>query len=276
MNDVFERLRDIPEPPLRPSAEVLATARRDSKRRTALRAAAGGLATLAVLGGAAVAVDRLQPPPPAPQAAAALPRPSATTAPPPVPAPEAVDKQSPKIARALIAAVPIGYAAAPVQPPGEKESAYSVKVAIGKGGYRAVTLVRITEQRGSGVVAAVFGTDLPIPTAQADLCGAHQDLGIEGATITGCETVDTGGAVVRVVRGTDPGTGDVMSALRFLDGGYLVVSASQGMRAYRVSPEGDAWTWEVAVNPRHEKALAALPFTAAQLAALTVDPALIP
>lgn len=281
MNDVFEPLRDIPEPPLRPGSEALATARRDTRRRTALRAAAGALATLAIIGGAAAAADRLRPAAPPPQAATAA---AASTTPaavptPLAPAPEAVEKHSTRIAGALINAVPTGYQAAPVKLTGagaEQPDVYTVRVGIPKGGYRAITLVRVSTERGSGVVAAVYGTDLPTPGAGADLCGAHQDLGIEGATITACWTASVGGTPVRLVSGIDPGVGAVMTATRYLRGGYVVVSASQGMRAYRVSPAGETWIWEVAVNPRHEKALAELPFTADRLGALAMDPTLLP
>jgi hypothetical protein len=172
-------------------------------------------------------------------------------------------------------AVPAGYQVSAVQQTG-KPDVYTVHVGIPKGGYRAITLVRVSAERGSGVVAAVYGTDLPAPGAGADLCGAHQDLGIEGATITGCWIASIAGTPIRLVSGTDPGVGQVMTATRFLRGGYVVVSASQGIRAYRVSPVGETWIWEVAVNPRHEKALANLPFTAESLAELAMDPTLLP
>jgi hypothetical protein len=182
-----------------------------------------------------------------------------------------VHQHATQIAAALIAAAPARYHAASVKLTGEPSGKYK----IGKGGYRAVTLVQITAAKRSGVVAALFGTDLPAPGA--DLCAAHRDLGIEGATVTGCRTVDVGGTAVRVVSATDPATGQVLSATRYLGGGYLVVSASQGIRAYRVSHAGDdEWIWEVAVNPRHEQPLAELPFTADRLAALALDPALLP
>jgi len=277
MKDVFEGLRDIPEPPLRPAVEVLTAARRRKRRRTVLGAAAGSLGALAMLAALSLAVDRSGPPAPLPQAAA--PAPSTAVPPvPPVPAAEAVKEHASQIARALIGAVPAGYAAASVKLAGDTEPAdkYKTRVSITKGGYRAVTLVRITAAKRSGVVAAVFGTDLPAPRAGADLCAAHRDLAIEGATITGCRMVDVGGTGVRVVSGADPGTGRVMSATRYLDGGYVVVSVSQGVRTYRLSPVGDQWIWEVAVNPRNEEALAELPLTADRLAALAADPALLP
>ncbi len=274
MKDVFEGLRDIPEPPLRPVVEVLTAARRKKRRRTVLGAAAGSLAALAMLAGWSLAVDRSDPPAPLPQAAA----PSPSLAIPPVPAAEVVKEHASQIARALIGAVPAGYAAASVKLAGDTEPAekYKTRVSINKGGYRAVTLVRITAAKRSGVVAAVFGTDLPAPQAGADLCAAHRDLAIEGATITGCRMVDIGGTGVRVVSGTDPGIGRVLSATRYLDGGYVVVSVSQGVRTYRLSPVGDTWIWEVAVNPRNEKALAEMPLSADRLAALAADPALLP
>ena len=281
MNDLFERLEDLPEPPLRPSADVLAAARRSSRRRNIRRAAAGLLGAFALIPGGALAIDELRPPPVAPYQAAA----PAVTSQAPVPkAPTAgqVDKHAMQTARALIGAVPSGYQAGPVKLNGDwyaPASAYEVKSFIRKGGYRSVTLVRVSDGRGSGAIASVVGTDLPVPSADADLCAANQDLGIEGARIDKCETVTIDGTRVRVVTGTDRQTGRVMSALRYLRDGYIAVTASQGMRAYKVTegstPE-DAWTWEVAPNPLHEKALGTMPFAAGDLATLAASPELLP
>jgi hypothetical protein len=153
-----------------------------------------------------------------------------------------------------------------------------VRLAIAKGTYRTVMLVRVNQAQGSGIVAAVIGNDVPAPGTGADPCAARLDTGIEGATIDSCEMTTVNGTPVRIVTGTDPGVGKVMSATRYLRGGYVIISASQGVRAYRMTPAGskDSWTWEVAVNPRHERALSMMPFTPAELAALAADPALLP
>jgi hypothetical protein len=287
MNDVFEPLREMPEPPLKPSAQALASARESTRRRVAVRVAVGIATAIAVAVGVPVL---LQPPPVRLEAASPAtpslsPSPSRTPAP-QAPAPEAVDRHSTDIAKTLITAVPDGYTAVPdgYKATSLKLTDYRAKVpmtfvariAIGEGGYRSVTLVRVSAERGSGVVAAVFGTDLPAPAADADACQSHADLGIEAAVIEHCEIVTVDGATVRLVTGRDPGVGRVMSATRYLRGGYVVVSASQGVRAYRISPAGEAWIWEVAVNPLHERALSELPFTADRLAALALDPALLP
>ena len=280
MNDVFEPLREMPEPPLKTSAQALASARESTRRRAAVRVAVGIATAIAgVVGIPAL----LQPPPVRLEAASPAtpslsPSPSRTPAP-QAPAPEAVDRHSTNIAKTLITAVPDGYKATSLKLTDYRAKVpmtYVARIAVGEGGYRAVTLVRVSAERGSGVVAAVFGTDLPAPAADADPCQAHADLGIEGAVIERCEIVTVGGATVRLVTGRDPGVGRVMSATRYLRGGYLVVSASQGVRAYRIRPAGGAWIWEVVVNPLHERALSELPFTADRLAALALDPALLP
>jgi hypothetical protein len=282
VNDLFERLKDLPEPPLRPSAEVLATARGAARRRNLRRATAGMFAAIAIIGGASLAADRLQPPGtqqlagPAPSASAAeTPIPQAPTA-------DAVDKHATKTARALIGAVPPGYTATSVKLNGDAYTPFEgtwLKYSLSKGAYRAITLVRMSRDDGSGAIAAILGTDLPTPSAGADLCAANLDLGIEGATVDRCETATVDGVRVRLVSGTDPGVGRVLSALRYLRGGYVVVTASQGMRAYRVTA-GDtpqtSWLWEVAVNPLHEKALSELPVTTGDLSALAAGPGLLP
>lgn len=291
MSDVFERLRDSPEPALRPSAEVLADARRSTRRRTAARAGATAIAVLAIAGGASVAVNQIRSPV-GPDAASA---PSSTAAAAPAaPTAGAVDRHSASIARTLIDVVPPDYQAVSVGltgEPAEPPTVYTARL-DGNGAYRAIALVRITDQHGAGMISAVYGNDLPAvplhwtdlpspvaevgsPTAPVDVtepCSTHLDLGIEGATATYCGMRIVGDVPVRVVTGTDPGGAIVMSATRYLRGGYVVVSASQALRTYQVG----ALLWQAGVNPNQVPPLFEPPFTPDQLARLAASPNLLP
>lgn len=284
MNDVFDRLREMPEPPLRTSADVLASAKRSARRRTVGRAVAGAFAVVALAGVAAVTAQRYEPPRGPQQMAALTPTASASPAGAPTPsAPsvQSIEKHSTSIAQALMDAVPAGYDAVPAKLNGDDAQppeSYTLRQTITKGAYRTVTLVRVSRAQGAGIIAAVIGNDAPAPGPGADPCAARLDTGIEGATIDSCWLININGATVRLVTGTDPGVGKVMSATRYLDGGYVVVSASQGVRAYRITPAGadKAGVWEVAVNPQHERPLSTMPLTVTELAALATDPALLP
>lgn len=284
MNDMFDRLREVPEPPLRTSADVLATAKRSARRRTAGRAVAGAFAVVALAGAAAITAQRYEPPRGPQQMAAPPPTAYASPAPsrtPSAPTIQSVKKHSTSIAQTLMDAVPAGYDAAPAKLDGDGPQApetYTLQLAGTKGAYRTVTLVRVGKGQSAGVVAAVIGNDVPAPGPGADPCAALLDTGIEGATIDSCQMITINGASVRLVTGTDPSVGQVMSATRYLDGGYVTISASQGVRAYRVTPAGggEAGVWEVAVNPLNERSLSTMPFTATELAALATAPGLLP
>jgi hypothetical protein len=198
------------------------------------------------VGGAAVAAQQLRPPAVGRDVAIA---PTATAGAPPAPAAGAVDQHSTSIARTLINHVPSGYQAIAVTSSGEPADppvAYTVPL-NSSGAYRAITLVRISDQRGSGMISAVYGNDLPGPGTETlgpvdranppasasttDACSTNVDLGIEGATHTTCTLVMVDAIPVRLVTATGPG-GAVMSATRYLRGGYVVVAASQSLRTY--------------------------------------------
>ncbi|WP_027341430.1 hypothetical protein [Hamadaea tsunoensis] len=271
MKDVFEPLREMPEPPLRPSALVLRAAKRSARRRAATTA----LVVLALAGGGSLVARELPRHPvretPAAQSATVTPTPAAQA-----PSLTVLASRSGPIAGALIRAVPPGYRAAPMSLEGLEipaAAAYTVRTDA-RGGFRAVVAVRVRDQNRVGVVGVLYGTDLAAPK---DPCATDLGLGIEGSTISGCRMVTVGGVPVRVVTAAGPGTGAVLSATRYLSGGYLVVTASQGIRAYQVAADGgDANTWYVATNPHNEPPLTGLPFTAESLAGLAAGPTLIP
>lgn len=274
MSDLFEPLRELPEPPLTGSAEALATARRTVRRHTALRLSAVALAVVVATSGGAVLARRLNQPPAAPLATPAASM--RTQGPPRVPSAAAVGAHTRQLRDLLTAAVPAGYAAHPVNVAGGV-SPYSRRGDIRPGGYRTITLVQVTRDGGAGTLGLLFGNDVPAPGV--DPCATNRDLGIEGATVHGCRVVTVDGVPVRVVTGTQPGLGQVISVVRYLDGGYLLVSFSQGTRSYWIKladGPGDVSLWEVAVNPTSERALRTMPFTADQLAALASNPAVLP
>ena len=90
-----------------------------------------------------------------------------------------------------------------------------------------------------------------------------------------CRVITVNGVPIRVTSGTNPDVGQMIVAVRFLEGGVLGVQAMQGQWVF----ESDSTLPPDAVGrptsqPTAPK-LTALPFTGEDLAALAADPAML-
>jgi len=280
--DLFGAAGDTPEPPLRSSADVLRSARRAARRRGHLQALLGGVTLAAVAGGATMLMPRtgpmgVSPQPAAPAVSSAVSTPDAE---PSAPSATSAHAHAGSVDEILADAVPAGFDAEPATLTGTASAhgpvSFAWAVDVAKGHYRELSLVRVTKAAGVGLLMAVVGNDGPTIERGTDLCTAMPTLGIEGATNLTCDVVDTDGVRVRVVTGTAGALGDVISAVRFIHGGYVEVVVSQGLRAYRQKATSTGAIWQISVNPAGEPILDALPLTARQLAALAAEPGLLP
>lgn len=271
MRELFDQLRDLPEPPLVPATRVLAHARRSARRRTVAGTVGAAAAILVVSSAAAVVVHR---PPVAPVAApsTAAPSPDAPATP-AAPDEQAVQAHAATLTTLMRAAVPAGYTAEPIIR-GTGPITYIRRLRMPGGSFRAISLVRVGLDGAAGTLEVLTGTD--VSPWGTDPCATERDLGIEGVTVRDCTVTSTGGVQVRVVTGHDTGSGEVVAVTRRLRGGYLVVAVSQGLRGYLVTRVDSTTDWEVAVEPGDAPALPALPISTARLVALAVDPATLP
>ena len=287
MNDVKEIcdvMLEVPEPPLRTGAEVLAVARRSTSRRTGLRVAGAGLAAAA-----AVAVVTSAPgvlarsdPADAPLAATRSVAPAPVVVPPALPGWQQTDAHGDQVLRLLLAAVPAEYAARPEY--GDSDSTATLQ--LGRPGaeeplpYASSTSVLVAADGQEGRLAAFVGADgKPAPTDE--LCSATvaaRMTPLIGPADAGCEVITVDGVPIRVTAQLDPEVGQVKAATRFLTGGYLTIFVQQGTPAYQPDesqPPPDALrsrSSDATGKPR----LGTLPLTSAQAAALAANPAILP
>jgi hypothetical protein len=231
VKDICDAALDAPAPPLREAATALAIARRSNLRRNTLAGAA------AALGVAAVALVAAAPKllvSPAPSRGVEAASSAPTAASPAVPVWPQAQADGHAAAAALIAAVPAGYTAA-----AEWDSTDPVFVWLYAGDhpspsptsqYISITNVVVSKAGHEGLLASIMRRDnVPAPTG--DLCSAEVTSRV-ASTLAGatqnCQVIDVNGVSVRVSSGHEPDLGDVVTAVRFLDGGYLAVQASEG------------------------------------------------
>ncbi|MGN9911642.1 hypothetical protein ACTMTJ_29290 [Phytohabitans sp. LJ34] len=285
MNEVrtiCELALDEPAPPLRDGAAALAIARRTTARRNRLRVAGSSAVAVAVAGvlaTPAVAGWQAAPAPdagPATETTAAQPAP-ATTAPAPPPSAHAGPVHGRAMAAVLKAAVPPGHTVTKVDGLSDDKTVYSRKHRLEPGSQlmAAYTQVEIAAGGGEGQLMAVIlydGKKAP----SGDLC-APEHAGSKADAALPCEVVTVNGVPVKVTRQHDPEYGEVISAVRFLDGGELMVSSWQGIPSYE--PDGNLPPDAVDKQPEgddHRPPLADPPLSAQQVAELAADPAMLP
>jgi hypothetical protein len=275
-----------PAPPLRDGAEALAIARRATVRRDRLRVAGSGVVALAVAGALAtpaVAGWQATPPPDggpatdmtATQVATAAP----TTTPPATPGPPPSAHVAPahghKLAAVLKGAVPPGYRVTHVRGLKDDKTVYSRKLRLKPneqmlGAYAQVEIA--AGGREGQLMAVVMYTGRPYPAG--DLCSPNLRGYDSGAR---CEVVTVNGVQVKVTRDHDPGYGEVISAVRYLDGGELQVSSWQGIPEHHpdVNLPPDAVDTK-AEDGEHRPPLVDPPLSDQQVAELAADPAMLP
>ncbi|GAA4456503.1 hypothetical protein [Phytohabitans houttuyneae] len=287
MNEVktiCELALEDPAPPLRDGAAALAMARRSTARRNRLRVAGSGVAAAAVAGvllTPAFAGMRAAPSAdPAPRtettAAGLAPAATTTTAPPSAHAAPVHGRQMEKILRAAVPSGP--WKIDSFRGSGDK-TVYSRKLRMepGRQMLSAVSQIRVTADGRAGELMAVILYDgKPAPT-RADLCARELAPSKVDAALP-CEVITVNGVLIKVTREHDAERGEVIVAVRHLDGGELMVSSAQGVASYE--PEGDLPPDAVNTRPSgRDVALTPLAeplLTARQVAELAADPAMLP
>lgn len=237
VREIFERVLDEPQPPMRATAEITGAARRVARRRDRLAAGAVAAVLSVVLAGALM--TRTPPARPGPPAVAPVASPSFRP-PPAMPSLHAIDGHTTAAAAVLGAAVPAGLVA------GRPEAQYGWATVLHDGEYVTSVRVEMTFAAGGGWLEAryVFDSALVDPACSdaALAATAHVAPGAE----RGCEVLDIGGEAIQVTTG--PG---IIAAARFLRGGFVCVTVRQG-------------------------SLDAPPLAAGRVAALAADPDLLP
>lgn len=288
MNEVrtiCELALNDPAPPLRDGVAALAIARRSTARRNRLRVAGSGVVAVAVAGvlaTPAVAGWQAAPAPntgPATETTAAQLAPATT--PPPTPARPPSAHAAPVHGRAMTVvlkgAVPPGYTVTDVRGGSDDKTVYSRKTRLKPGSQllSAVAQVEIGAGGGEGQLMAVVLYDGK-PYPKGDLC-SPQLAGSKADAALPCEVVTVNGVQIKVTRSHDAEYGEVISAVRYLDGGELMVSSWQGLPRYE--PDGNVPPDAVNRKPegdQHRPPLADPPLSAQQVAELAADPAMLP
>lgn len=246
VREIISRMLDEPAPPPRPAAQVLATARRARRRRSASWVGSA-LATLVVLSLAGFVVG----------AQRSATEPIATAA---VPPGGVAPAHGRTMAAVLVAALPPGFTAGVVETFNDSPLPGPGLAVDAPTSVLAAAVVPVFSDGGAGeVFAYLVHESAPAPGPRCDA--------VEVAASASCEIQFVGGDEVQVVvHGQGWTTG--WEATRFVAGGRVVV----GERRYR--PAGantDGRSLIVALPP-----LAVPPIDPVALAALAADPAMLP
>jgi hypothetical protein len=276
---IVELMLDDPAPPLPTAHEVLASARRAYRRRTAFAVAGSGLAVTAVVATIAAGVTLTGSGAADPsRAAGELPAAAPPQQPLPVaPGMAAARAHGTRNAAIIMAAIPPGLTGVVQQASANSPAATWQWDIRGKSRYGSMVDVVVTDGRADGMITV---------TLEGELTGLGTDLCAQVVTDLlqpgppGCEIVTVNGIPIRVVTMHDD-RGEVNLAIRLLDGGLLFVQAQQGIPAV---PADDHVPPDITIgipDGNHTSlggspALAAAPMTKAQVAALAADPDLLP
>jgi hypothetical protein len=279
LDQVWQTMLEEPGPPMPTAREALTVARTASRRRLAAVAGAGlagtvAVAVAAVTAGMALAgTGRTTPALPDPPAAAPA---SATVARPlPVaPSREAAHAHGKRNGAILTAAVPAGYTGVLQNLGGADSPAATWQLERGTRYVSTVDVV-VTTGRADGMLSVSIQGGV---TGVHDLCAKAVSDYLSAPP--GCHVVSVDGVPIRLVS-THDDRGEVTTAIRLLDGGFLTVEAQQGIPAYH----GDGQTPPDAVvhQTDHDHTilggwppLPAVPLSTAQVAALATNPGLLP
>jgi RNA polymerase sigma factor (sigma-70 family) len=202
---------------------------------------------------------------------------TSAVAPPPVPTWQQSQAHGQRLADLLVAALPPGVVATVEFTSPSGRTAIWMKQPD-NGQYVSVTGIAVSTGGGQGQLEAfTLRDDAPAPTG--DLCAAASSARFDAFFGAGdsCRTVTVGGVPVRVSTRTGPDLGQVVIAVRVLDGGYAGVEESTGRWSYRDAGTlpPDARYTPIPGGPAPAK-LAAPPLTGDRLAALAADPDLLP
>jgi len=291
VDKVWAAMLEDPAPPLPTAREALVMARRAGRRARSLTVLGCGLAAVVVVASVTVGVgvvDSGHTTPAEPRLGGSQPvgAPPVQQAAPPLPAaPDlgGVDARAAQRGALLLAAVPAGLTgrlqqlssdgpAATWQFGDTAQYASDVDVVITSGPADGLLQLEI---RG-GLTG--LGDDV-CAAAAANAVAAV--LSVPVAELGPCDTLRVDGVQIRVSSAHDPDRGDVNTAIRLLDGGLLVVEAQQGIPAH--GADGNLPP-DAAIHPADGQHtilggwpfLPAVPLTTDQLAAIAVNPGLLP
>jgi len=279
MNDVKElcdRMLDVPAPPRRDSAVVLAIARRSTRRRNQVRVLGSGLAVAATVAAAAALLQSARPGlAPAPVAPIAADTWVVQAPPRPVPPAQAAAVHSKRMEQLLLAAVPRGYGKRLEHGLGDETTVYpptAERPPDGPVGLLAGGFVIVSADGGEGQLwAMITNNGKPAPTG--DLCAPGQS---EWLRPTGtCMVIVVDGVPIQVVTSWDAERGQEITATRFLRGGALSVISWQGIPVYEPDTRLPADARKKPGQVAHKPMLPAPMLTTEQVAALAGNPAML-
>jgi len=266
VKELCELALDGPEPPLRPAAEALRIARRETRRRDRVRMVVAGLALLSGIGGVAVVAPTVGPggPTAPPVTAASRPAPSLRYLE-PAPDAAAAEAHGEQIVGLLAAAAAEGSTTTPA--PRVLEGTATWQLPWSGEGYVSTTQLAIGDETGTGLLAVILRAGAPAPAG--DLCAAEVGVGFPRPAGSRCQVFMVGDLLIRSVTGEAGDGGEVVVATRFLADGYLTVVALQS-----------AWDWEAGppggLGESESAGLASPPLSAPEVVGLAADPAMLP
>jgi hypothetical protein len=270
------------EPPLPTATAIVAAGRRRSRLKTgatagATAAVALGVAGAAVLAGAPAAGPAQSPAAPALSAASTATAP--TSAPPPArpaaPTWQAAHAHGARSGKVLLAAVPAGLTGT-LQDLSTDDSPAATWQVRGGPEYISTVYVVVTTGTADGMLSVLTFGGRPDPGT--DPCAAALSTVV---SMPNCTTTTVGGVPIGVSSTTEPGRGQVNTAVRLLDGGVLVVQAQQGIPRHKADNGSELPPDAVASTAEHgilggRPPLPAPPLSTTELATLAANPALLP
>jgi len=278
VNDVkylCEQLLADATPPLRDSAEVLASARRSTARRSAARAGGGAIAVAALTAVALLAVPAATTAIRTPLAVAPAAPPSASPPAPPVVVPyaQAAGTHDRKMLAAIQKALPAGYTGTSQYPLATDTTPEPIDPSApldGGGALIAANVsVLVTKDGRVGVVDAnIINDGRPVPI---DVCGATPN----------CQVIEVNGIPIKLTHEHWTNTApeiDVIVATRYLRNGNLGIVESRSVpdfQSEKETPPPDA----VNKHPKKQTPTSALGdwfLTDQQLAELVANPGMLP
>src|SRR5690606_6913475 len=162
VKELCELALDGPEPPLRPAAEALRIARRETRRRDRVRMVVAGLALLSGIGGVAVVAPTVGPggPTAPPVTAASRPAPSLRYLE-PAPDAAAAEAHGEQIVGLLAAEAAEGSTTTPA--PRVLEGTATWQLPWSGEGYVSTTQLAIGDETGTGLLAVILRAGAPAP-----------------------------------------------------------------------------------------------------------------
>jgi hypothetical protein len=287
VKEICELALRVPTPPLTAVEVVLRQRRRENRRRAGAVTVCAGL-TVAAIAAVGLSVNRPDPADGTERGAVGASgsgAPSATRWSGGLPSDLRVtDAHGAAVQRLLTGAVPAGFAVEPNIVDEDATATRDLSTPRYPGPvYDSVTAIRLRQGDGVGLLAALTGysgQDVP----RAPLCSAavyerlrSYPFKLDYRHLRGdrCERITVNGITVMVTIGEHRSMGEITSAVRFVPGGAVAITAYPGTVPFvDVDDLHEAISDHLASDI--EEPLDRQPFTARQLAELLTDPGLLP